>query len=257
MIAPRLLVAILAFRLLSPGQTATAPTETVPYYIKDVYLAEAEFTEGRITGLCRDVLKDLHPGLGDVWFFTSEAAVTDYRNGKLSDHISYDTWRRSYDHLKDLRPVARMISISDSSILLFRGADGAVTRRVLSGKNPLDVTVDGGKEVHLLDLAPTLRNYQSSEYRINVFAWTPEALTEDLGLRVIADLKPKLPFPEISLFVRNDPWFIDDTVFPAFPPFVPEFAPPAKAQYIVSPTLVCGTPVVVERYGCSIFHRHD
>jgi hypothetical protein len=128
---------------------------------------------------------------------------------------------------------------------------------VLSGENPLEIGIGGGRDVHLVDLVPTARFYRSKEYRINVFAWTHEELTEDLGLRVISELKPRLPFPEISLHVRHDPWFIDDTFFPAFPPFDPEFLPLDKARYVLSPTLVCGTPVTIEQYHCSIFDHHD
>ena len=192
-----------------------------------------------------------------VWFFTSEAAAIDYRNGKLSDHINYEMWRSSYDRLKDLSPVARLISIGDFSVLLFKAGDGTVTRTVLSGANPLDITIAGGKEAHILDLVFSLRNFQSKEYRINVFAWTPEPLAADLGVQVIADLKPKLPFPDINLFLRNDPWFIDETFFPAAPLFNPEFAPPAKAQYAVSPTLACVKPLNADQYNCGISTRHN
>jgi len=248
----RTLIAIVASRLLAAGQAQTAPD-----YRSEVYVARPEFTESRIAALSRDILKRQQAVFISVWFFTSEADAADYRSGKISDHISYDVWRRSYERLKDMRPMARLVSIGDSSVLLLRGADGAVTRAVLSGRNPLEMTISGGREVHILDLVLSLRNSRSKEYRVNVFAWTAQPLEESLGREVIADLKPKIPFEDMILAVRNDPWFLDDPFFPVFSPFDPEFLPPLKAQYVVSPTLTCVKPWNAGEYKCGISARHD
>ena len=128
-----------------------------------------------------------------VWFFTSEQAAAEYLYGVRNDHISYGAWRRSYDLHKGIKPVAHMISIGDSCVLLFRGVDGAVSAHILSGKNPLDIVVGEGEVVHMVDLVPTKRGHEGKDYRINVFAWTPRALTEGLGLQVLATWSPGCP----------------------------------------------------------------
>jgi len=252
----RLIIPTMTLWLFPGSQGLLAENERSPGYFSVVSVPDSEFSEARLVDLCHDILKRQREPLISVWFFTSDEHAADFFSGKLSDHIRYDTWLPSYNRLKDIRPIGRLVSINGSSVLLFLGRDRSVDRQVLAGTNPLDIVLRTGKELHLLDCVRSARLARSKELRATVFAWTPQPLTESLGQQALTELRREIPYEDMTLHVRNDPWFIDEPPFPAFWPFDPEFPSPSKAQWTASPTLVCGKPSSSDRYNCRMFFRH-
>ena len=154
--------------------------------------------------------------------------------------VSYDSWREIYDTAK-LTPneIAEVISVRGNAVLRMRDATGAITRKVLAGRDPLQVDVLG-QHVQLVYLDFS-NGFQSETLRfIGAYALMSGALTEQLGLGLLGQLHRLLPGLQVAVLIRNDTWFISSAGYPFCNPFVKDGVPPSEMEYNQTKTLVCG-----------------
>jgi hypothetical protein len=232
----RIIALAVSLVFAAPVARAEAASETLSR--EEVLVAPAEFNEPAITRICFERLGRLRPQLLDVWFFRSDADSQIYRTGTLSAHPTYDTWRRAFERIRVATiPVAEMVSVGDSAVLLFRGPDQQVSRRVLRGADPTEIDLPEGA-VHITHLGLMATRARSAEYRVQVFGWTDARLTAQFGAEVFTVLVRQLGSNRIDLSLRADPWFIDDPAYPVWP--LVNVGPPMREEFITSPTLTCG-----------------
>jgi hypothetical protein len=221
-----------------------------------VLLSPVEFTEASLLRRCRPLQTNNNVSFVDFWFFSSRDEESNFLLGKPGNYCPYETWRTNYERAVSAHiRIAEFVRIGGSSILLIRHPDATVTRRVLSGEDPLLLSVNGTR-LNLLHFTTTPLQAGSSQSRILVYAQTAAAMKPDLGAAALEALVGKLPFSEVILQIRGDPWFINDAPFPVLPPFWPEFPPPTKEQYRQSPQMFCSLPAPGAPK-CVVSSRHD
>ena len=222
-------------------------------YRDSVIVPRSRFSAAELTRLSLDLIQKRPARYRDVWFFISESEALSFLNAKNSVDVPYAAWRRAYDALEKLPlPMAHLVSIGDDAALRVRNPDGTSIRRVLSGRDPCELVVNG-TPVNLLHFGAFAIRPDSKELRIQVFAYTSGVLNTALGLSVLRDLMQKLPFTSVSVHIRTDPWFISDAAFPVFPAFE-NARPPTEKEYSSSSLLACGINARGEP-GCRLFER--
>lgn len=236
---------------LAVGQTPHAPNLG-----GRVLLPPGEFTEASLLRRCALCKPNKNVSFVDFWFFSSIDDQGTFLLGKPGNYCPYDTWRMKYEKAASTpMQIAEFVRVGDSSILLMRHRDATLTRRVLSGEDPMVLNVNGTR-LNILHFATTELNSRSSESRLLVYAQTAAPLKPELGAAALEALFGKLTFAEVILGVRGDSWFINDTPYPVLPPFAPDSPPPSKEQYSHSPEMAC-SQTAARAPKCVVFSRHD
>jgi hypothetical protein len=206
--------------------------------LKAVVSEAGAFDQVNLSALCRRVLKQ-HGQRG----FIQLQVFQDKRDAHplpKPDHLLYNGWRRGHDDVAmSLKPVAEMIAIGRSAILRLRDQHGVVSETVLSGKNPL-VFESRGSRFEVLHFAFGRPGLHSLE-RADVYARTDHPLDPEAGLGLLHTFQAMFPDMAVSVFVRNDAWFIYEQSFPFFYPFGEGMEPSSDEAFIGTHTLRCGT----------------
>ena len=154
------------------------------------------------------------------------------------NHGSYDYWRRLYEVAAQTpNAIAEVISIDNNVILRMRDLDGKVTRRVLSGDDPLRMVVNSDPlEIVYISFRPSSLLSEA----VSVYARTSAPLRAETGLILLRQLESALGDLQVSLAIRHDGWFIYQPGYPFLNPFLEEANLPTHEEYDKEPTLVCG-----------------
>lgn len=172
-------------------------------------------------------------------------------------HVGYDWWQY-WSHVILPYPSARVIALNDNAIVEYRGQDGTVERKILRGSDPLRVKTRVGtfQLLHLTYRAMPLPMQAGKETEsVEVFAQTDQPLESAVGIALVTRLAELIPLKEITVYVRNDAWFLDLSGYPLIHPFHQNTTPPTKEQFQQSITLTCGRSVE-HSYTCSTAHGH-
>jgi len=154
-------------------------------------------------------------------------------------HVTYDYWSRMYRSLSQSpNEIAEMISIGGNAVLRMRDGAGAIHRRVLAGRDPLQLEVEGDQFEVLYIAFSTPGPYILQ--RADVYIRTDALLKTEAGLELLRRLQTLFTDLEVSIFARNDPWFIYEPTYPFVNPFVENQSPPTPEEYGKGQTLNCG-----------------
>lgn len=168
-------------------------------------------------------------------------------------HQDYEGWLTWFTrHSEKAWNLAELVAISGSAVLRIRNSTG-VRRLTLRGTDPLVLTF-GADRVEILHFGfePIAVPGYVTDRGITVYARTKWHLTPHLGENVIRELRKRLPQADISLYLRNDHWFVEEPYFPTYYPFELGITPLAKQDYLSSPVLRC-TYVSPEPARCVVF----
>jgi hypothetical protein len=155
--------------------------------------------------------------------------------GPRGASYGFADWLRLYDPSRP-NEIAEMIANGDDAVLRVRDLSGKLTERVLSGKNPLSVTV-GGENFQIVYLSIGVAVAYGGEVR--VFFRTASTLRTQAGEALMRALQPSFPSFRISVLVQNDPWFVREGDYPIVNPFVENKKPPTPEEYLQIKTLTC------------------
>lgn len=175
----------------------------------------------------------------------SRRDVAEAQNGGMCEG-SYLSWKAHYDAFPKGDFVASDVtSIGGDSVLRLRARDGTVTRKVVRGKDPTQIVVDGVR-FDLLFVSGRLRSrFEGCGVPGTVdpvlFLQTDATLTPAICERATSWLATKLGANHVWTHFRNDRWFICSQ-FPVVFPFLPAEPLPS------SPALASS-----REYSCSIF----
>ena len=216
------------------------------YFVNDRLVSPSDFRAERLIKVSKEILAG-HPNeFVDVSFFRSESERSAFAFVAGVGFAGYDVWRRVYDQFRDTYnnlqdhswAMAELFSVGSCSILLVR--DGpTVSRYVLTGSNPLVLTIRNGAAFEILQFAVLGGSpLPKSGSRLEVFLKPLSALTTDGGMEAWRLLALALPFKELATEARADGWFAEQTSF-FFDPFRDDLSPPSKEAYARGKTVTC------------------
>jgi hypothetical protein len=232
----RMLGCLLLVTIALSGDVVYRESASAGMRLKSIGLTPGSFGEANVERLAR---RELAVGPPDQF-----VKIDIFGKGgpplPIPPEVSYDSWRRIYDMAKlTSNEVAEVISVRGNAVLRMRDATGALTRKVLAGRDPLQVEVLGQHvELVYLDFS---NGFQSDTPRfVGAYALTSGPLTEQVGLGLLGQLDRLLPGLRVAVLIRNDTWFISSAGYPFYNPFVKDGVPPSEMEYNQTKTLFCG-----------------
>lgn len=203
---------------------------------KAIAVSSSSFTDAYIERLARAELA-ARPRVN----FTQLYVYGDKGGAPLPkpSHVTYDHWRGLYGSLaQSSNEIAEMVSIGGNAVLRIHDGVGTIHTRVLAGKDPLQIDTerDRFEVLYFAFSTPGLHILQ----RVDVYIRTDSRLTAESGIELLRRMQPLFPDFEVSIFVRNDPWFIYEPTYPVLNPFLKNERPPTIEEYGNGQTLKCG-----------------
>jgi hypothetical protein len=158
---------------------------------------------------------------------------------------SFLQWKLLYDSFpKRALLAAYVVSLRGDAVLWLRTSDGSVFRRVLTGKDPTQISVDGVPLEILF-----VNGRVQSRFEVCgtpgavvpiLYLSTDAALDAEFCQRVTSWLAAKLDTKHIWAEFANDHWFPCDGRFPLRYPFSPAEPPLSEAAFYSLPGFGCG-----------------
>ena len=204
---------------------------------RSITVSASSFTEKKVLRLCRTELgRKPRAGLTQLIIYGDKGGPP---LPKPTAQITYDHWRGLYDSAANSpNEIAEMISIGADAVLRMRDANGNINRRLLAGKDPLHIEVQGDQfDVVYLAFSGS---GPYALHRVDAYIRASAKLKAEVGLQLLRVLQSKLQELEVSVSVRNDAWFIHEPTYPFFNPFTEALTPPTAEEYDRTKTLRCG-----------------
>ena len=154
-------------------------------------------------------------------------------------HYDFDQWCRMYEMAaSEKAQVAEAISVAGNAVLRIRQADGSISRQVLSGEDPLKVTLPGNtfEIVHFDLTGPSRLGLQEAVF---VFVRAHSSFDVTEGAALFKKLAPLFPGFGVAVEIRNDAWFVYQQRYPFYNPFNEDRSTPSQQEYERSPTMKC------------------
>jgi hypothetical protein len=157
---------------------------------------------------------------------------------------NYKQWRVDYNYFPRGRlAAANMIAIGGNAVLRLRSADGTVTRRVLKGEDPTQLSIDGTRFEILVIGGRRMTRFQAcataGAIEPNLYIRTSGKLSRELCERAVNWLAGMLRSRHLGASFRNDYWFPCGQFFPVLYPFFPPEEPLSESAYHKSVTFTC------------------
>lgn len=112
----------------------------------------------------------------------------------------------------------------------------SVSREVLSGRDPLRLTLRGKEIVYFGFSGPGRLGLQES---VSVFVRSHSPLDLTEGVDLFNKLEPLFPGLGVTVEIRNDAWFVYQQRYPFFNPFNEDRNVPSQREYERVPTMRC------------------
>ncbi len=157
---------------------------------------------------------------------------------------NYLQWKLFYDNFpKGPLLAANVISLQGDAVLRLRAFDGRIVRRVLSGKDPTQISV-GDFPFEILFVSARIRSRLErcgtpGALDPVLFVATSAVLNKDLCEGVTSWLTSRLGVKYIWVEFANAPWFPCDGRFPLHYPFSLPEPPPSEDALYGSPGFSC------------------
>ncbi len=202
---------------------------------KFIRVSENDFSRKYLVRLARRALKGSSRTFVQVLFFGEGGGPPLMK----PSHVDFDHWREMFEMVgsKSMQ-VAEAISVNGNAVLRIHQADGSVTRQVLSGRDPLTLTL-GGQEFEIVYFGfsgPSRLGLQESVF---VFVCSHSPLDPAVGVDLFNKLEPLFPGLGVTVEIRNDAWFVYQQRYPFYNPFIEDRKVPSQREYERSPTMRC------------------
>ncbi len=156
---------------------------------------------------------------------------------------SYKQWKVDYNHFPRGQLVAAdVIALNGDAVLRLRSADGSFSKRILSGRDPTQFSVEGtpfeilivgGRRMTRFEVCAT-----PGAIEPRLYVRTEAKLTQVLCEQATGSLAKTLRTKYVRVEFRNDHWF-PCSFFPVVYPFFPPEPPPSESAYRNSVTFTC------------------
>jgi hypothetical protein len=150
------------------------------------------------------------------------------------DHYNYVSWRQINEHyLRSRMEIGELIAVGANAVLRFRDAQGQITKRIIRGRDPLQIRIDGESfEIVHISSAEVGKFPE-------IYLRTSSTLSAEKGSDVLHGIERMLPDFHVSIYLRNDGLFIYEPKFPYLNPFQDEPTIPSEEEYRRTKTLEC------------------
>jgi hypothetical protein len=242
--AAHLWLPILLLSVPSSSQTVALDQIVGPVTERVITVSPVEFNQELIASECNRFLREPRSPLSKLILASSQTDALSMRSGKHI-HEVYQSWYPSFvDQSRSAGPVAELIVFGSNATLRVQDRSRQITRSVLRGHDALTIDL-GGTPFELLD-------FHSAHLAHPVEGVAPEGLVVDLYFRTSDKLslgKAKVLTSRmvdrigirhgVSVYVRNDTWFIEDPSFPVYYRFSPYEHVPTREEYQTGPQIIC------------------
>ena len=202
---------------------------------KFISMKGGDFSRERLVRLARQALRGRSRSLVQVTFFGEGGGPPLPK----PSHFDFERWRAMFEMVAQKRmQIAEAISVNGNAVMRIHQADGSVTREILSGRDPLKLTL-GGREFEIVYLGfsgPSRFGLQESVF---VFVRSSSPLDLTLGPALFNRIEPLFPGLGVVVEIRNDAWFVYQQRYPFFNPFNPDRDIPSQHEYEGSQTMRC------------------
>jgi len=232
----KLALCLMALAIGSSGDTLLRVVNREGMRQKGIVVAAGSYTQAHIERLARaELALKPHVNFTQLWVYGAAGGAPLPK----PPHLTYEYWRGMYDAaVRSPNEIAELVSIGANAVLRVRDGVGKIHRQILVGEDPLAVEIDGDRLEVLYFAFSAARGYVSQ--RVDVYVRTRAPLEAEVGLKLFQKLQVFFPGLEVSIFIRNDPWFVYEPTYPFANPFVEDQHPPTAEEYPNGQTLRCG-----------------
>lgn len=219
---------ILAFFL-----SAAPPNQLVVR--KFLNVSRSEFSKERLIKLSNDSLKNIGGAFAQVTILGEGGGPP---LPKPTD-FDFQYWQGQFEYVTRQRmQIAEAISINRNAVLRIHQADGSTSRQVLSGQDPLRLTIEGEEfEIVYVDFSgPHRLGLQESVF---VFVRALSPLRSAPAVELFKKLEPLFPGLGLALEIRDDAWFVYQPRYPFVNPFIEGRRVPSQQEYETLRTMHC------------------
>ena len=232
----KLTACLIALAMSSAGDTVLREVNRTGMRQKGITVSAGSFTEAHIDRLARaELATKPHVKFTQLYVYGGKGGAPLPK----PSHVTYDHWRGLYgSSAQSPNEIAEIISIGRDAVLRMRDGASKIRRRVLAGRDALQMEIQGDHFEILYFAFSTPGPYILQ--RADVYIRTDAPLKTETGLELLRSMQPVFPELEVSIFIRNDPWFIYEPTYPFVNPFIENQSPPSAEEYDKGRTLKCG-----------------
>ncbi len=202
---------------------------------KFIRVKGSDFSQEQLVRLARQALGGPSKSLVQVTLFGEGGGPPLAK----PSHFDFEHWREMFEMLASKRmQIAEAISVNADAVLRVRQADGSVGKEILSGRDPLKLTL-GGREFEIVYIGFSGPGRLGLQESVFVFVRSISPLDLTLGPGLFSKIEPLFPGLGVVVEVRNDAWFVYQQRYPFFNPFNPDRDIPSQREYEGSPTMRC------------------
>jgi hypothetical protein len=221
------------------GDTTERVGDTVQRFVK---VPTESFNKPSIVGLCKKSLTEEMVPLSKLVLATTETDLLSMRVQKAT-HTSYQSWYSEFvDQRASVGPAAELITVAGRATLRIQDRPRSVSTIVLGSGDALRFVADG-HVFNLLDfsgrnLAPVEKVAPEGEI-FEFYFCSGSAFTRDSVKTLTKNIMRELGLTGVTVAVRSDTWFIEDSTFPIYYRFSPSGAPPTVEAYRSGRQVTC------------------
>lgn len=246
------IVALVAVYQCLMGQGILYSSASGVHFMASILVPKEQFSDQYLRSVAAGYLRRRDFSVIALFFAVDASEMRHFWNAKMVDNMPYVLWRDAYNlRVEDKWLAADFIGLRGSGLLSIRNANGQV-RRIVIGTRDKSGLLSADVPERILQVRVT--SVPATD-RKDVTFWiqTNQELGQSTGRRLLSILGD-LPFDEVWVKVRNDPWFISDAAFPVFDIFQPGLTPPTHDEYWRSKTMVCSNRTLNSPTGaCTVY----
>lgn len=195
----------------------------------------ADFSREQLIRLARQALKGSSGSFVQVNLFGEGGGPPLAK----PSHFDYEHWREMYEIAASQKmQVAEAVSIGRNAVLRIHQSDGSISKEILCGRDPLQLTLTG-KEFEIVYFGFSGPSRLGLQESVVVFVRAHSPVDSSAGVELFKRLEPLFPGFGVRVEIRSDAWFVYQQRYPFFNPFNEDRNVPSQREYESSPTMIC------------------
>jgi hypothetical protein len=217
---------------------------------KAILMRPTEFREAELVKLSKRFLAEhSREVLAKLLFVVEKEDAWSLKGG--GHERSYISWALDYFRTDwRTRDMAEVVRIGNDAVLRVRYGDRQLSRVVLTGKDPLQMTRAEILYIRLPHSPLNTRHPIAPRFHVR----TSGEFTEALCASIVEELRAKVGLESGMVSVRHDPWFITSETMPVQYSFWPAERAPGPVEFIETPTGLSGWEAGTPEIQCSLVY---
>lgn len=242
---------LLMMALMLYSQTARAHYNGDGYLAVSLAAESSEVTEDSIMRAFREYTGNRRLTFLEM-YLTQEGYYSPMDQTEAFISRSYNGWSKYFTQQRDRTwREAQILWIAGSGALDYTDGRGGVSRKIIGDTDPTRFTVERRDcQILYVGFRPVpqhIRFVRSDSNMAHVFVRVNGPVDTAFGQALFRHLERILPFLEMVVNIRSDPWFFSDPLYPVFDPILTPDQPPSLAEYTKSPMILCSS------HSCTMF----